>query len=65
MQWISIKEKYPENGKKVMAKFWDRKTQKEYELETTFTDHEDYRSWNIKMPEGAYIISLPQQWREI
>ncbi len=54
---------YPKDGETVLVKLYDRKTDKYYEIKATFTETEDYRSWNIKIPEGTDIIALPCWWR--
>ncbi len=62
-EWIKCSGKYPHNGQVVLAKFWHEETEKYYEAEAKFTDHEDYRAWQIRPIEGIELICLPQEWK--
>ena len=65
MDWIDVLDAYPKDGQRVIGSFWCNKTRKFYELETVFTDAEDYRLWKTSPPEGTDLTSMPQTWKPI
>ena len=62
MEWISVKDQYPGHKQKVKVKVKDLQ-EIEHELEATFNDHEEYRSWgDMKFPENVMIHAKPTHW---
>lgn len=62
-EWISVEDKYPENQQKVKIKILYEPTQEIQEIEATFKDYDDYRSWTIKKPLNLYdYIAKPTHW---
>ena len=60
-EWISVKDKYPENNQKIKIKVKDVQGNL-HELEGVFRDYEDYRGWTIKFPENVTIHAKPTHW---
>ena len=61
MEWISVKDRYPDDNQRIKIKVNDTEG-KEHELECTFSDCEDYRGWKIKPPENVTIYAKPTHW---
>ena len=64
MEWISVKDNYPQDKQKIKIKVEDIQGN-EHELEAVFNDYEDCRSWKIKPPENVIIYAKPTHWMPI
>lgn len=64
MEWISVKDRYPENGQSIKIKIWDDLNDCECIVEAKFIDYEDYRSWTIEKEfyKERKLIARPTHW---
>lgn len=65
MDWISVKDGYPQDNQSVLIKIWDDKNNCVCEVPAIFTDREDYRSWEIDNQyfENRSLIAKPTHWK--
>lgn len=64
MEWISVKDRYPENGQFVKIKIWDEISNSECVVNAIHKDYPDFRGWAIRLEdhEGRKLIQKPTHW---